>query len=62
MFFGYWKGIKTHRPMCLNTKNKDVVFMEYTSIGNDLEMSPSWRNEALMVVIAYEYSKLHKFV
>lgn len=32
-------------------KNIDVVFMENrTSVGNDLEMHPSGRNEASMVV------------
>ena len=36
--------------------------MEYnTSVGNDLKMSPSGRNEVLVVVIVGEFSKLHLF-
>lgn len=43
LFFGYCKGIKAYRLMCMQieiiVKNRDVIFMENsTRIGNDSEV------------------------
>ena len=62
LFIGYCACIKVHRVMSLKTnkniKIKDVVLMEDgTSFGNILEMRPSGRNEAPMVVGKGESSK-----
>jgi hypothetical protein len=56
LFLGYCEGIKAYRLMCVQSKKiikcKDVEFMEdNTSVGNDLEMCPSGRNETPNVVI-----------
>lgn len=50
--------LKTNKIM----KNIDVVFMKNrTSVGNDLEMCPSERNEAPMMVGMDKYSKASLF-
>jgi hypothetical protein len=56
LFLGYCEGTKAYRLMCVQSKKiikcRDVEFMEdNTSVGNDLEMHPSGRNETPNVVI-----------
>jgi hypothetical protein len=56
LFLGYCEGTKAYRLMCVQSKKiikcRDVEFMEdSTSVGNDLEMHPSGRNEIPNVVI-----------
>jgi hypothetical protein len=56
LFLGYCEGTKAYRLMCVQSKKiikcRDVEFMEdHTSVGNDLEMHPSGRNETPNVVI-----------
>lgn len=63
---GYWEGIKMYRFVYMHTKqlikSKDVIFMEDSiNVANDFGMCPSGRNEVLMVVVVYEYSKSHLF-
>ncbi len=65
LFLGYCEGTKAYRLMCLQTKkiikSRDVVFMEdSTSVGNDLEIRPSGRNEGPTVVVVDESSKSPK--
>jgi len=62
LFFGYCEGTKAYRLMCVQSKKiikcMDVEFMEdSTSVGNDLEMHPSGRNETPNVVIVDTSSK-----
>jgi hypothetical protein len=62
LFLGYCEGTKAYRLMCVQSKKiikcKDVEFMEdNTSVGNDLEMRPSGRNETPNVVIVDTSSK-----
>jgi hypothetical protein len=56
LFLGYCEGTKAYRLMCVQSKKiikcRDIEFMEdNTSVGNDLEMRPSGRNETPNVVI-----------
>jgi hypothetical protein len=56
LFLGYCEGTKAYRLMCVQSKKiikcRDVEFMEdNTSVGNDLEMHPSERNETPNAVI-----------
>ncbi len=62
LFLGYCEGSKAYRLMCVQSKNiikcRDVEFMEdNTSVGNDLEMHPSGRNQTPNVVIVDTFSK-----
>jgi hypothetical protein len=62
LFLGYCEGTKAYRLMCVQSKKiikcRDVEFMEdSTSVGNDLEMRPSGRNETPNVVIVDTSSK-----
>ncbi len=62
LFLGYCEGTKAYRLMCVQSKKiikcRDVEFMEdSTSVGNDLEMHPSGRNETPNVVIVDSSSK-----
>jgi hypothetical protein len=62
LFLGYCEGTKAYMLMCVQSKNiikcRDVEFMEdNTSVGNDLEMRPSGRNETPNVVIVDTSSK-----
>jgi len=62
LFLGYCEGTKAYRLMCVQSKKiikcRDVDFMEdSTSVGNDLEMRPSGRNETPNVVIVDTSSK-----
>jgi len=62
LFVGYCEGTKAYRLMCVQSKKiikcRDVEFMEdSTSVGNDLEMRPSGRNETPNVVIVDTSSK-----
>jgi hypothetical protein len=62
LFLGYCEGTKAYRLMCVQSKKiikcRDVEFMEdSTSVGNDLEMHPSGRNEIPNVVIVDTSSK-----
>ncbi len=62
LFLGYCEGTKAYRLMCVQSekiiKCGDVEFMEdSTSVGNDLEMRPSGRNETPNVVIVDTSSK-----
>ncbi len=63
LFLGYREGTKAYRLMCVQSKKiikcRDVEFMEdSTSVGNDLEMRPSGRNDTPNVVIMDTSSKL----
>jgi hypothetical protein len=63
LFLGYCEGTKAYRLMCVQSKKiikcRDVEFMEdSTSVGNDLEIRPSGRNETPNVVIVDTSSKL----
>jgi len=62
LFLGYCESTKAYRLMCVQSKIikcRDVEFMEdSTSVGNDLEMHPSGRNETPNVVIVDTSSKL----
>jgi hypothetical protein len=59
LFLGYCEGTKAYRLQSKKIiKCRDVEFMEdSTSVGNDLEMHPSGRNETPNVVIVYTSSK-----
>jgi transposase InsO family protein len=62
LFLGYCEGTKAYRLMCVQSKKiikcRDVEFMEdNTSVGNDLKMRPSGRNETPNVVIVDTSSK-----
>jgi len=62
LFIGYCEGTKAYRLMCVQSKKiikcRDVEFMEDNiSVGNDLEMRPSGRNETPNVVIVDTSSK-----
>jgi hypothetical protein len=62
LFLGYCEGTKAYRLMCVQSKKIikcwDVEFMEdSTSVGNDLEMRPSGRNDTPNVVIVDTSSK-----
>jgi hypothetical protein len=63
LFLGFCEGTKAYRLICLQSKKiikcRDVEFMEdSSSIGNDLEMRPTGRNETRNVVIVDTSSKL----
>jgi len=62
LFLRNFEGTKSYRLMCVQSKKiikcRDVEFMEdSTSVGNDLEMHPSGRNDTLNVVIVDTSSK-----
>ncbi len=62
LFLGYFERTKAYRLMCVQSKKiikcRDVEFMEdSTSVGNDLDMCPSGRNETPNVVIMDTSSK-----
>ncbi len=62
LFLWYCEGTKAYWFMCVQSKKiincRDVEFMEdSTSVGNDLEMRPSGRNDTPNVVIVDTSSK-----
>ncbi len=62
LFLEYCQGTKAYRLMCVQSKKiircRDVEFIEdNTSVGNDLEMHPSGRNQTPNAVIVDTSSK-----